>query len=65
MKTVLLEGKFKVGIVRETPYSVLVVALEDALTKDADHRLEMMCAGRSYWFCRSCFERRILRKVSG
>ena len=64
MKTVLLEGKFKVGIVRETPYSVLVVALEDALTKDMDHRLEMMCAGRRYWFCRCCFEKRIQREIS-
>ena len=57
MKAVLLDGKYKVGIVKETPYSILVIALEDALTKDTFQRLEMMRAGRRYWFCRCCFEK--------
>ena len=59
MKTVLLGGKFKVGIVRETPYSVLVVALEDALVVNSSQRLALMAAGRSYWFCKCCFKRHI------
>jgi len=64
MKTVLLEGKFKVGIVRETPYSVLVVALEDALVVNSSQRLALMVTGRRYWFCRCCYEKRIKSEVS-
>lgn len=65
MKAVLLDGKYKVGIVKETPCSVLIIALEDALTRDKFQRLEMIHSGKSYWFCRCCFEKRIQRKVSG
>lgn len=64
VKTILLDGKYKVGIIKETPNYVLTIALEDALIKDTNQRLEMMHAGRHYWFCRCCFEKRIQRKVS-
>jgi hypothetical protein len=65
MKTVLLDGEYRVAIVEESMDYVLTGALEDILFKSLDHRLEMMHAGRRYWFCRCCFEKRIQRKVSG
>ena len=53
MKAVLLDGKYKVGSIKETPNYVLTIVLEDVLIKDTNQRLEMMHAGRHYWFCQA------------
>ena len=59
MRTILLDGKIKVGVIQETPGKVLVVALEDAIIKDVNNRMQMMSAGNVYAFCRCCYERRL------
>ena len=59
MKTVLLDGKYKVGIVKEKGNAIYVLALEDALVPDVDDRLQLMQAGKVYSFCKCCFERHI------
>jgi hypothetical protein len=59
LKTFLLDGKYKVGIVKERGNTVYVLALEDALIPDIDNRLQLMEAGRVYSFCKHCFKRHV------
>lgn len=59
MKIVLVDGRYKFGIIKETSKAVRVLALEDALITDNNQHLEIMVAGRHYWFCKCCFKRHV------
>ena len=59
MRTVLLDGRVKMVIVKESSNAVLAFAMEDALVKDAEGKLKLMKSGRNYRFCKCCFERHI------
>jgi len=59
LKTVILDGKYKVGIVKEKGNAIYVLALEDALVPDVDDRLQLMQAGKVYSFCKCCFKRHV------
>jgi len=59
LKTSLLDGRYKVCIVKENGNAVYVLALEDALVPDVDDRLQIMQAGKVYSFCKCCFKRHV------
>jgi hypothetical protein len=65
LKTVLFDGKYKVGIVKEKDNAVYVLALEDALVPDVDDRLQIMHAGKVYIFCKCCFKQHVKEALHG
>jgi hypothetical protein len=60
MKTLFLDGKHKIKVVKEKDGAVYFLALEDALIPDIDGRLQLMKAGKIYTVCKSCFNHRVM-----